>query len=275
MLDNEAPRDEILDDEDELEEDELDSSEDEDSEQPGEQDELSALRAEIQALKEQSARPPWLNELKTIQGRMSSIEARLQKSEDPATRQALLRDLRNEASKSDDIVAELLSGLDETAFTDPSVKQKAAQTLAERRQAAEREALRQQILDELQPKQDPKPNQQQVGDYRKAEGVRVWEATWTEVISDSGLDPDSEDLAPVWKGVSAYVAVGDFQGANQYMKKGLESLRADVNQAAQRQKAKNSAGKGSPKGTGDSVGPLDPSRPSKERIAHLQSIGAI
>jgi hypothetical protein len=249
----------------ELELETEETSPEESEEQP---DEISVLRAEIDNLKQA---PPWLNDLKTVQGRIAAVEARLTKSDDPATRQELLRELRSELGKSTDLYAEALSGLDETAFTDPAVKQRLNEALAQRRAEEARAALRDEVLAELKPAAPAAP----VEDYRQAESTRVWETTWADVITDAGLDPDSPELGEVWKGVSPHVVKGDFKAANEFMKSSLASLRAEVEVAAKRQNAKRAGGKSPKPAEAGEIGPLDASRPSEDRIAYLRSIGAI
>jgi hypothetical protein len=261
---NMAPLDDELE-ADEIEEESEIESPEESEEQP---DEISVLRAEIDNLKQA---PPWLNDLKTVQGRIAAVEARLTKSDDPATQQKLLRDLRAELGKSTDLYAEALSGLDETAFTDPAVKQKLNDALAQRRAEEARAALRDEVLAELKPAAPQAP----VGDYRTAESTRVWEQTWADVITDAGLDPDAPEFGDIWKGVSPHVIKGDFKAANAFMKTSLASFRSELEVAAKRQNAKRAGGK-SPKASepGD-IGPLHESRSSEERIAYLRSINAI
>ena len=83
----ESPLDDaVLDDEDVVVDEPTDEVDTEDS--------VESLRADINALKAQLERPSWLNELKTIEGRVRSAEARLQRA--VSKNLALLKQLQKE-----------------------------------------------------------------------------------------------------------------------------------------------------------------------------------
>jgi hypothetical protein len=247
--------------------DETESPEDESDEQSNEDEAAPLTRAEFEAYKQA---PPWLNDLKTIQGRMSSIEARLAKSDDPAVKQELLRELRAESGKTAELYEEALLALDESAYADPSVKEKLTANLAQRRKEQDAAKLRQEILDEIKPKSETPA----ATDYRADTAVQVWENTWVEAITSDDLDPDSPEFADVWKGVSQYVAAKDFKGANAYMKDSVGKLRAEAEAVRKRQAAK-AAGRKSPAPGNGEAGPLDESRSTAERTQYLISQGII
>ena len=239
------------------------------SDEQSDEDEAAPLtRAEFEAYKQA---PPWLNDLKTIQGRMSSIEARLAKSDDPAVKQELLRELRAESGKTAELYEEALLALDESAYADPSVKEKLTQTLAQRRKEQDAAKLRQEILDEIKPKPEAPAA---ASDYRADTSVQVWENTWVEALASDDLDPDSPEMKEVWKGVSQFVAAKDFKAANAFMKQGVNKLKAEAEAVRKRQAAK-AAGRKSPTPGNGEAGPLDESRSTAERTQYLISQGII
>jgi hypothetical protein len=260
-LDDELEVDSVVDDEVE------DESPEDESDEQSEQDEATKLRAEFEAFKQA---PPWLNDLKTIQGRMSSIEARLAKSDDPVVKQELLRELRAESGKTAELFEEALLALDESAYADPTVKEKLSAGVAQRRKEQDAAKLRQEILDEIK----PKPSAAPADDYRADTAVQVWETTWVEAIQSDELDPDSPEFADIWKGVSQYVAARDFKAANAFMKDGVGKIRAEAVAARKRQAAKAAASKSPVPGNGE-AGPLDESRSTAERTQYLISQGII
>lgn len=266
LLDN----DDLLDEELDLDEDiELDEPE-----QP--EDDVAALRARIDALEKS---PPWLNDLKTIQGRMSSIEARISRTSDSDVKQELLRELRAESSKREEAIAEALSGLDESAFVDPAARQKIADLLTQRRDEESRAALREEILAELKPKDEEKPDTTEYNgeNWMYHPTVQQWETGWHRTLTTAGIDIDAEELKPVWAKASELLFKhADFKGADAALQEAVDKFREEQSTAARRQDAKRSAGRGTPKGSGGGdVGPLDPSRSLKERTEYLASIGVI
>jgi hypothetical protein len=245
---------------------EVDESLEESDEQP-KQDEVSAAAAPAATATEP---PAWLNDLKTIQGRMSAIEARLKRTDDPAANEKLLRELRAESSKSTGLLEEALLALDETAYADPAVRERLQKAVTQRRDDEARNALRDEILADLKPRA-----QSPTDDYREREATKVWESTWADVIQDAGLDPDAPEFRPVWVGVSPFLSQNDIAGANAFMKSEVKKLRAEVQTATRRQNAKTAGGKTPQPAEPGEIGPMHESRSNAERMAHLRSIGAI
>lgn len=257
----------------------LDEVEDEvldDIEEPSDstdEDDVASLKNEIAALRAQVERPSWLNELKTIEGRVRSAEARLQNAEDPRQRAALRTELEAKLDQSNALIQAMINGLDETAFTDPATKQRAQEYIGQQQQALREADLIQRVRGEIQNDQRQYAAQQQPTSDWSPE-VKVWERTRVKQIQKAGLDPDSADFAPVWKTAAASLANGDFDTADDVIDAHLSSLIQERSNAMQRTDAKNKA-KGSPSAAGGTKGALDPSRSSSDRIAYLRSIGAI
>ncbi len=234
-----------------------------------ETDPLALLRAEFEA---KLANPPWLKEIKTEVGRLRSIEARLEKAEDPSDRAALRNSLETKVSETEELIQSLIANLDDTSFIDPSVKTKAQQVIADRAKKAELDALEQRLRSELTPKA---PTQEKVeGPQWLTETVREWEADWADRIKDENFDPDGAEFKPAWNEAGRIIERGGtLAEARQVMKTHLTTLKSERDEALKRQTAKRNAGEGAPRGTGTAVGPLDPSRPLAERAAHLRSLG--
>ncbi len=258
-------------DDDVLEEDDPDIEEPSDMAET--EDDIASLRAEINALKAQAERPAWLNELKTIEGRVRSAEARLQRAESPEQQQALRSELERRLEDSNVLLHAMLNNLDDSAFTDPSIKAKAQQYLQQQQATAHEADLIQRVRGEIQNDQRQYAAQQQpTADWSPE--VKVWERTRVKQIQKAGLDPDSADFAPVWLTAAASLANGDFDTADDVIDGHLSSLIQERSNAMQRTEAKNKA-KGSPSAAGGTKGALDLSRSSSDRIAYLRSIGAI
>ena len=141
----------------------------------------------------------WLNELKTIEGRVRSAEARLQRAESPEQQAALRSELETRINESNTLIQAMLAGIDDSAFIDPSVKVRAQQYIAQQQQAAHEAALIQRVRNEIQgeaPRQAPANNSDS---SEWPPEVQVWERTRVKQIQKAGLDPDGEDWAPVWR----------------------------------------------------------------------------
>lgn len=231
-------------------------------------DPVEALKAEVASLKSQLERPAWMDEFKANTGRIRSIEARLQKAEDPTDRTALQRELESKLSESNELLATLMTGLDDTAFIDPTIKQRAAALLNENREKAREERLLQKLRDENKPA--PVVPQQDV-----PESHRVWELEWEDRIKEDGFDPDGADWSSVWPKVAMLLkSGGTLIDASAMMKSQLKTLKDERATARQRQTSKRNAGTGTPRGTGTSVDILnDPNKSRDERAAYLRSIG--
>lgn len=263
----ESPLDDaVLDDEDVVADEPTDEVDTEDS--------VESLRADINALKAQLERPSWLNELKTIEGRVRSAEARLQRAESPEQQAALRSELETRINESNTLIQAMLAGIDDSAFIDPSVKARAQQYIAQQQQAAHEAALIQRVRNEIQgeaPRQAPANNSDS---SEWPPEVQVWERTRVKQIQKAGLDPDGEDWAPVWRTAAAALVQGDFDTADEVIDSHLASLVAERTNAMERNVRKRQA-KGSPAASGGAKGALDPSRSSADRIAYLRSIGAL
>lgn len=236
-------------------------------------DDVAVLRAEINSLKEQVARPAWLNELKTIEGRVRSAEARLMRAEDPQQQRTLRAELEQRINDSNTLIQAMLNGIDDSVFTDPSIKQKAQQYIAMQQQAANEAALIEKVRNEIRSEQPRQAPQQEIAHDWSPE-VKVWERTRVKQIQNAGLDPDSEDWAPVWQAAAAALVNNDFDSADGVIDSHLSELMKEREAASSRNVAKSRA-KSSPTASGGSKGALDPSRSNADRIAYLRSIGAI
>lgn len=208
-----------------------------------------------------------LKDFTAMAGRVQSIEARLNKAEDPSTRAQLERSLRAELAETQELTATILDGIDETSI-DPAVKARIKDKLATARTKAERDAFRAEIVQELRGAEQPETT-----DFRASPAIQVWERTRTREITRAGLDPDSPALDQMWGEVSRFLAAGDFAGADRVADAAIDNAIKEDREARRRQRTKTNAGEGSPKGTGANFDPLDPSRPHKERAAYLKSIG--
>ncbi len=240
-------------------------------EEPSEEvdvDPVAALTAEVASLKSQLERPAWMDEFKANTGRIRSIEARLQKAEDPTDRTALQRQLEAKLSVSNELLASLMTGLDDTAFIDPSLKTRAAALLNENREKEREERLLQKLRDENKPAQV-------IPQQDVPESHRVWELEWEDRIKEDGFDPDGADWSAVWPKVATLLkGGGTLIDASTLMKAQLKTLKDERTSARQRQATKRSAGNGSPRGTGGAVDILnDPNKTREEKAAYLRKQG--
>ncbi len=260
-----TPSDEIIEDDDLAEEPSGDVGEDEVL------DDLGTLRAEIDTLKEQLKRPAWLNELKTIEGRVRSTAARLQQSDDPNKQQALRAELERRIGESNTLIHAMLNNMEDSAFTNPDVKRQAQAYLDQQQEAAKEAQLLQKVRDSVRAEQ-PQAAPDTSGEWSPE--VRVWERTRVRQIQNAGLDPDSEDWAPVWQAAAQSLVQSDFDTADDVIDAHIASSLSERANAIDRNEKKTRA-KASPAASGGTKGSLDLSRPSSERIAYLRSIGAI
>lgn len=278
MPENEIPledEEEAVEGVDELEDTDTPSDESLDQSDEQEDDPIESLRAEIEGLKKA---PPWLSEiqqtLKTEVGRIRSIEARLEKTDNPEREATLRKELSSKLSKSEQLIADLVSGLDETAFADPALKQRAAEALAQSKQEAREAELIQKLRSEMQPKQEPKAETE--NDWYTPI-VQTWEGEWVDRIEEEGFDSAANgDFKDAWQMVAKTLREGGTrQEATAVMRLRLKELKDEREAAIQRQ-ARKQAAKDSPKGAAaGKLGPLDASRSNAERVEYLRSIGAL
>lgn len=265
MSDFETP----LDDE-EVEVEATDSEVEEPSEEDVELDPVESLKAEVAALKSQLEKPAWVNDLKTIEGRIRSAEARLQKTEDPAARATLQRDLEAKLAESNDLLATMLAGLDDSAFIDPSLKQRAATILNENREKAREAAIVERVRSELTP-----PNPTEATESARVIEARAFNEMWEARIADEDFDPNGTEWASAWqRAVSLYNTGRPFTEIHEAMRTHLKSLKDERAAARSRTRAKRAAGNGSPRGNGVPVDVLsDPNKSRDDKAAFLRSMG--
>lgn len=265
MSDTETPLDEI---DESIEDSDIEVDEPSEDVDP---DPVASLKAEVAALKSQLEKPAWVNDLKTIEGRIRSAEARLQKTEDPTARATLQRELEAKLAESNELIATMLAGLDDSAFIDPSVKQRAQSVLNETREK-QREAA---LIERIRSESAPAPVQQPPESQTFTSEHLTFEALWEDRIRDEGFDPDGDDWKAIWPQVGTLFRTGATTAdASNLMKSHLKELKDERAAARTRTQAKRSAGGGSPRGAGVAADILsDPNRSRDERADYLRRQG--
>jgi hypothetical protein len=161
-----------------------------------------------------------------------------------------------------------MSGLDDAAFVDPTVKQKAQNVLNESRERQRENELLEKFRRELTPEK-PQPKAE------VSDAAVAFESEWEDRIRDEGFDPDGEEWQAVWPQAGAVLRNGGtLADARNVMKAHLKQLKDERLTARKRQAARQNAGGGTPRGVGTPVDILnDPNKSREEKAAFLRSQG--
>lgn len=248
---------------------ELDSEEDSEEvlEQPentDEDDNPVVRKSDLAALNKS------LNDLSANVGRLSSMEARLKRVEDPATRTQLESSLRSDISATKELITSVISELDDSAFSTPETRRKLDKILAEASAKAEWDDRERKLLEKVQPQRQEPNRPEWITDT-----VTTFEEDWADRITDEGFDPDSAEFKAAWQTAGNLLRSGrTIADARNVMKAHLKTLKDERAAARARNNSKKNAGGGAPRGGGAAVDILnDPLKTRDEKAAYMRSIG--
>ena len=193
--------------------------------------ELESLRAEVESLKHI---PAAIEDLKRSTGRIQSLLTKWE-SATGAEREQISKQVDDRLATVDDQIAQILSGLDETAI-DPETKQRILSVREQSRRTAELRAAVDEEVRKRVPAQTSQPSQ-----------ASPLEEELVNIITAAGGDPDSATFD--WKGEMSRLAQADPTG-NTLRKHVLDKLfesRSEDDSATRRTTAKRQAGQGAPK----------------------------